>query len=351
MRYFSFIFILLIFLLLSCTQSKTKDNHSIQNIPEITNTEQPFVNNIPVDQPIIIGGYKTRYTLLTRPASDYSIIISHARCADFSGIEQIADMERLRISLPETSDIDFSPLKALSQLRYIRISGLALTKIPDLSDIPLLTMLELNNNRLTSLSGLERLPQLNWLHISEARVPVTDTTALRYLKKLQELYIFDGSYNIDFNNFREMSELDFMYLANCGELDLSGIGQLAQLKKLELTIAISEETGKQGAFRNVEEIGKITGLKELYLDEVITSAEFLAGNVNLESLELVSGRHLPDYFTKEFIPLDITPLGNLKKLKYLAIRGFWPGSEQEFDKLLDTLPELETINTALFDGE
>jgi Leucine-rich repeat (LRR) protein len=347
MRFYFLTLIFLIFLLLSCTQSKTKDNHSIQNIPEITNTEQASVNNSPVDQPIIIGGYKTGYTLLTRPASSYSIIISHARCADFSGIEQIADMERLRISLPETSDIDFSPLKALSQLRYIRISGLALTKIPDLSGIPSLTMLELNNNRLTSLIGLERLPQLNWLHISEAHVPVTDTTALRYLKKLQELYIFDGSYNIDFNNFGEMLELDFMYLANCGELDLSGIGQLAQLKKLELIIAISEETGKQSVFKNIEEIGRITGLKELHLDELITSIEFLANNVNLERLELVAGRHLPDYFKKAPLPLNIAPLGNLKKLKYLAIRGF----DLKNAHVLETLPELETLDTDLYKGE
>jgi hypothetical protein len=49
--------------------------------------------------------------------------------------------------------------------------------------------------------------------------------------------------------------------------------------------------------------------------------------------------------------LDITPLGNLKKLKHLAIRGFWPGNEQEFDKLLDALPELETINAAPYDLE
>jgi hypothetical protein len=83
---------------------------------------------------------------------------------------------------------------------------------------------------------------------------------------------------------------------------------------------------------------------ELYLDELITSVGFLANNVNLESLELVAGSYLPDYFTKTVLLLDVAPLANLKKLKYLAIRGFWPGNEQEVVKLLGALPELETIN-------
>jgi hypothetical protein len=85
----------------------------------------------------------------------------------------------------------------------------------------------------------------------------------------------------------------------------------------------------------------------VHLGELLTSVDFLGNNINLEHLELVAGRRLPDYFTRAPLPLDVAPLGNLKKLKYLAIRGF----ELINAHVLDTLPELETINRALWDAE
>jgi hypothetical protein len=111
-----------------------------------------------------------------------------------------------------------------------------------------------------------------------------------------------------------------------------------------LIIVVSEETGQQGVFRNIEEIGAMTGLKELHLDELIGSVEFLANNVNLERLELLAGRHLPGYSRVAPLPLDVSPLGNLRNLKYLALRGF----ELINAHVLDTLPKLETFSTYLY---
>jgi Leucine-rich repeat (LRR) protein len=330
--------------LLSCTQPKAKEgDYPTQNIPEATNIQPPPVYTTPVDDYVVIGGYRTNYRL-SRQYLTFSIMIGNGECADLSGIEHLANFEQLRLSIADISDIDFSPLKSLPKLRYIYIRGSALTEIPDLSGIPSLTALGLSANNLTSLNGLEKIPQLEHFDFTEARIPVTDMFALRYLKKLQTLYIWGGSYNIDFNALKDLPELEEIYLCDCGELDLSGAGQLSQLNKLHLEIRVSRETGSQSVFRNIEEIGGMTGLTELHLDEVITSVDFLANNVNLEYLELIAGMDRRGYYGEPLIPLDVAPLGNLKKLKYLTIRGF----ELINAHVLDTLPELERFNTDLY---
>jgi hypothetical protein len=338
------ILIILIFLLPSCKQTKVKEGgHSVQNISETANIE-PSANTTPVDNYVIIGGYRTNNRLSrVNGETEVSIDISKNESADLSGIEQYVNLERLRLSLPETSDIDFSPLRSLSKLWHIYIGGPALTEIPDLGGIPSLVSLELSANSLTSLNGLEKVPQLEELHITNARIPVTDMSALRYLKKLQTLYIWGGSYNIDFNALKDLPELEDIYLCDCGELDLSGAGQLSRLKRLLLEIRVSPETGNQSVFRNIREIGGMTGLQDLSINEVITSVNFLTNNVNLENLELIAGWDRWDY-GKPPIPLDVAPLSNLKKLKSLTIRGF----ELKNTHVLDTLPELEWVDRDLY---
>jgi Leucine-rich repeat (LRR) protein len=332
-------------LLPSCTQSKAKKGSPpVQNISEATNIE-PSANTTPVDDYVIIGGYRTNDRLsMANRETGVSIIIEKTRSADLSGIEQYGNFERLLLILPETSDVDFSPLKSLPQLQVIAIWRRALTKIPELSGIPSLAILELYDNSLTSLNGLEKVPQLERLDISETHTPITDTSALQYLKKLRELQLCNGNFNINFSHLKDLPALEEIVLVDCGDFDLAGIGQLTQVKRLHLEIRVSRETGEQGVFRDIEEIGGMTGLKELLVDEVISSVEFLANNINLERLELAAGRDLPGYSRKAPLPLDVAPLGNLRNLKYLALRGF----ELINAHVLDTLPELETYNTNLY---
>jgi internalin A len=349
MRCLCIIHFLLISLLLSCTSKNDQGSQLPQAIPEISNFVSTSVYTPPVDDTIIIGGFRTSYKL-SRPSRTYLITIGEDRCADFSGIEQLVHMEILNLYLWETNDIDFTPLKSLPKLRFIDIRGSALTEIPDLSNISSLSFLELDYNSLTNLNGLEKIPQLELLHILDARVPITNTSALHYLINLQELYIINSSFSIDFINLANSPHLTEMLFSNCGELDLYGIGQLKQLKKLRLEIGVSKETGKQSAFKNIQEIGKMSGLKELYLDELITSVEFLANNVNLERLELIAGKARPGaiYYSESSLPLlDVAPLAHLNKLKYLAVRGF----ELINAHVLDTLPELGILDTALFTGD
>jgi Leucine-rich repeat (LRR) protein len=350
---------------------KAPENQLTENVTEAVITDRPSEDTSLIANTVIIGGFDTGIELsLANKKSSIILFISNDEYANLDGIEQLTNLNSLDIAITEisdvdfsplrqlknltsfgivlvkTNDLDFSPLKSLSNLRKVEIAGLAFTELPDLSGIPSLSRLFIDHTSLTSLKGLEKIPQLEYLHVTEAYEPVTDTSALRYLKKLKGLIFWGGSYAINFNDFKDLPELEYIYIANFGKMDLTGIGRLSQVKKLELMISISEKTGEWGAFRNIEEIGRMTGLKQLLLDELITSVEFLANNTELERLELIAGKDRVDY-SKNFLPLDIAPLGNLKKLKRLTIRGF----ELKNKHVIDSLPELKYFNENLFDLE
>jgi hypothetical protein len=106
---------------------------------------------------------------------------------------------------------------------------------------------------------------------------------------------------------------------------------------------ITKETDERIEYKNIEEIGALTNLKQLYLDETITSIEFLAGNINLEQLTLVADEERDDYWEND-LPLDVTPLGNLKNLKSLILRGF----DVKNAGVIDKLPQLEYFENSKY---
>jgi hypothetical protein len=338
------ILFLLISLLLACTNAKGKNNQLIEKNAENTDDKQITANTMPNDQPIIIGGHRTSYTL-SRDISkmDFFITIGENESADFSGIEQLQNAERLYITLLDTRYVDFSPLRSLPYLEFIEIKGRGLISIPDLSSIPSFTILELRNGRLTNLNGIERLTTLEYLLIADNYEPITDISSLRYLRKLKSLKFYRGFYTIDFFILGNLPELEELFFSGSEEIDLTGIDQLKSIERLRMVSNIAKNIDVRSVYKNIEEIGKMTGLKELYLDESITSIEFLANNVNLEWLELIADQERDDYTTVR-LPLDVTPLSNLVNLKHLAIRGF----ELENAETLKELPNLFSFYTNLF---
>jgi len=345
------VLILLLSLPFSCTKIKAKkgDYPATSDLETNITEQSPSLVNLPEDIGFVafIGGFSTRHSLLRASTeTQLSISIEKDKHANLSGIEQYINLERFTIYLHETSDVDFTPLKSLSKLEIIEIHGWTLTELSDLSGIPSFSCLFIDSTSLTNLNGLEKIPQLEYLEVSHTFKPITDTSALHYLKRLKELRFRNGSYIIDFNNLKDLPDLEIIYLSDCEELDLTGIDQLKHLKKFDLITKVSKEMGKRSVIKNIEEIGRVTSLKELYIDDLLTSVEFLSNNTSLEYLELISGKDRDDY-TKTLLPLDILPLVNLKKLKYLTIRGFEIKNEQ----VIKNLPELEVFNNALYDLE
>jgi Leucine-rich repeat (LRR) protein len=337
------IFFLTISLLPSCAKMKASENQPLENVIEPAGNDLVLVNNMPNDRHIIIGGYAYNKSSGTE---DITISIEKNKSADFTGIEKLKNLKRLRINLWEKVDIDFSPLKSLPNLEYVYLYLGVNEELPDLGGIPSLAYLEIFHSGLKNLDGIEKITQLENLLIRVPREPLTDMSALRHLKKLKIINLQNGSYNVDFSVLGDLPELEELYIANVA-VDLSGISRLKSLRELSLISNVNREMGERIVYKNIEEIGSLTNLKILYLDETITSIEFLAGNVNLEELTLVADQEREGYWKNINLPLDIAPLGNLKKLKRLTIRGF----DLKNKHVIDSLPELKYFNENLFDLE
>jgi Leucine-rich repeat (LRR) protein len=333
-------------LCICCSQLKQKNNNII-GVPD----NEVSVNNIqPADPQIIIGGHVTAgYTKLNADSINRFIIsIETGKHADLTGIEQLENLQWLSITLRERNDVDFTPLKALERLQVLDIGGQYFTEIPDLSGIPSLIRLEARFTNLTTLDGIEKIPNLEIFEVRDNRQPITDTSALRYAKKLKVLRFISGLYAVNIPDLAELPNLEELTLAGYGEYDLTGIGELQSLKTLYVQDIISKETGERSVYKNIEEIGKLTGLTKFHLDAAVPSIKFLANNINLESLTLIADRRREDFWDldKQLV-LDFTPLRILKKLKSLTILGFVPDSSYDF---IDELPELEYVNVNLFDN-
>jgi hypothetical protein len=342
------IFFLTISLLPSCAEMKASENQLTENVTEAADSEPLLVNNTQNDRHVIIGGY-TYEDSSGINTEDVSISIEKNKSADFTGIEKLKNLKRLDINLWEKVDIDFLPLKSLPNLECVYLYLGVNEELPDLGGIPSLAYLEITHSRLKNLNGIEKITQLESLLIRDPREPLTDMSALRHLKKLKRINLqtdsYNNSYNIDFSVLGDLPELEELYIA-CVAVDLSGIGRLKSLRKLSLISDINREMDERIVYKNIEEIGDLTNLKILYLDETITSIEFLAGNVNLEELTLVADRERDDYWENN-LPLDVTPLGNLKKLKRLVLRGF----DLKNAAVIDKLPQLKYFDNYLFEYE
>jgi hypothetical protein len=340
--------LIILFFLGSCVNEKNKPNPISANpkeeISQDNITETVEVDNTSTDGFVIIGGHKTRYINLSETYFSVSIVIGEGRSSDLSGIEQLQNTTHLQIALWDNRDVDFSQLRILSKLKYLYLWGL--TTVPDLGGITSLIGLELKFGRIISLNGIEKIPLLERLEISGNLVPLTDISALRYLNNLKSFHFYDGYHNIDFSVFGDLPGLEEIWFGGDALTNLTGIGQAKSIKRLRLYSNTSKELDERSVYINIEEIGGITGLKELYIDESITSVEFLANNVNLEELVLIADQERDDYWNV-LLPLDIKPLGNLTKLKRLTIRGF----ELENVDAVKKLPNLEYFDTALYESE
>jgi Leucine-rich repeat (LRR) protein len=333
--------------LISACISKYDDRETPEKYTELNSVsafqDEPVVSNAEADEPIVIGGYAYRnYTKQRIGRGTFFVIgvgYEENDSKDLNGIEQLKNARSLWIT-SSIENIDMSPLQSLVLLESLRIAG-NFTKIPDLSGIPSLTHLEIAFANLASLDGIEKIPSLERLEVQGNRQPLTDTSALRQAKNLKYLQFFDDAYAVKMSDLFGLTALEVLRTAVYREHDLTGIGALQSLKRLSVEGTIPERTNERNPF---EEIGELAGLTELYLDAPLPSVDFLANNVNLEKLTLIADSEREDFFDKVLV-VDLTPLMNLKKLKYLHIQGFVGSLDR------DELPELEYFHFGLHDYE
>ena len=113
----------------------------------------------------------------------------------------------------------------------------------------------LNDNRLTSVKGLEKLTQLTTLNLVDNKL--TDVKGLEKLKKLKMLALGDNQLT-SVKGLAKLTQLEELYLGSNQLTDVKGLEKLTQLK--ELSLGYNKLTSIKG-------LEKLTQLKELDLND------------------------------------------------------------------------------------
>jgi len=109
---------------------------------------------------------------------------------DLSGMTGLSE-----IDLSNNDNVDFSDLLNIPNLTTVNLSNNNISVIPDLSTAwPTLDSLDLHNNNLTDVSGVEGHPTLRSLHIYNSGL--TTLEGISYLPELADLVIYDQDYEM-----------------------------------------------------------------------------------------------------------------------------------------------------------
>ena len=201
------------------------------------------------------------------------------------GILTKKEMENLDHLYIPSSVADFSGLEYATNLEDIRYT--VLNEIPDLtpiSHVPYLG-LEFSNDGTIDLNSLKVMKKLEYLSISAygENVNVTDYSVLAEIETLTSLDIFGDIIPTNMDQLKKITSLKELYLATGSEtrpeLDLTDISKLTNLVSLWIS-AVN--------LKNVSEISKVEKLDYLYLSSVngVADLSSLTKNKKLESLAL-----------------------------------------------------------------
>jgi Leucine-rich repeat (LRR) protein len=333
--------ILFIYILCSLVSCLNKDTATTQTaIPPDTTVNNSVPEARIFGDSVVIGNHLTDYRYYPNGSTCFVIINSDKGLStSLEGIEQISNLKELHIAIREIKTLDYSILGSLPELEVLDIGGYV-PEIPDLSHIPALRKLVLTSADITTLDGLEKIPELKHFEIKKNDGYITSTAALTSLRCLEFAFFIGLKSTLKITDLYGSAEtLHTLFIQDCGEIDLTGLEQLHALRELDMSGSIS---------KNINEIGKVTWLRELTMDEKITSIDFLRTNTSLERFYLfnnrniINGRVRKDFYDEStHIPLDITPLRNLKMLKGVVLQGFKIQHEEVFREL----PNLEYAET------
>lgn len=232
-----------------------------------------------------------------------------------SDLNQILDPNTKYTKLKELylNDNQISDVSALSKLpllSVLEVSNNKLTQIAALAANTNLMKLSVANNQITTLAGVEKLTGLTELYAHHNKL--TAVNPLMALEGLTKLYL--GHNNItDVSPLSPLTELTVLYLNNNPELDnVDDLGDLYQLEVLQVSGCKIRDLGTLYSLRNMRElyaednnigsfmfIKQWEGLEKLLLagnadfDESAMLSQWLAPMTNLKTLTL-SGRKLND---------------------------------------------------------
>jgi Leucine-rich repeat (LRR) protein/cellulose biosynthesis protein BcsQ len=184
-------------------------------------------------------------------------------------VGELKQLESLDISNNIITDL--VGLENLSNLKVLSISKNLIKEIQSLDNLKSLRELDASFNEISSFKGLEHLGKLNQLFINNNKI--SDISGVEHLKSLKQL---DLSYNeiVDLNGIDLLDYLEELYVSN---------NQIQNLKIREIVRTIQVLDIRNNEISNLSDIGKLVNLRQLNLSN--NYIEELSGIENLSALK------------------------------------------------------------------
>jgi len=220
---------------------------------------------------------------LTQLSELKHLSLSKSLVSDLAPLSELTELGFL--SLPGGKISDLAPLSRLTQLRFLNLSGSKITDITHLANLVNLQTIYLNGNEVEDISNILALPNLHTIDLSENRLsnlPVEGISPTLRVLRVNHNHL--SHFDLGDHPLTELS------VSGNPIGDLSALGQLSQLKCLEIA-HIKADT----AF--LSELTKLTtlnaedcGITDISFITVLSELEYL--NLNNNSI----GNNFPQTF-------------------------------------------------------
>ncbi len=237
-------------------------------------------------------------TLTDLDAANFSI-------RNLAGLEHAINLKRL--DLTDNKITNITPLANLTQLEelYLGTAQFSLfapktNQISDLSPLANLTqlkILELRDNRISDITSLANLTRLEDVNLASNQI--RDITPLAHLTRLDRLNIWENQIR-DITPLTNLTQLTRLSLAINQIQDITPLTNLTQLAGLRL---------QNNQISDITPLANLTQLKSLYL----------MSNEIRDIASLTNLTHLEELYLNSNQISDITPLANLIQLKELNL--------------------------------
>ena len=210
----------------------------------------------------------------------------------------------------------YGPLtpKVVASLTKLRSNRRGIDSLVGLEHLTALQRLELEYNRITDLTPLSQLKNLELLNLSLRFNQIADLTPLSQLKNLNWLFL-NSNQIVDLTPLNQLKNLNSLGLDRNQIADLTPLGQLTNLYSLRLDV---------NQIVDLTPLNQLKNLRTLSLDR--NQIADLTPLSQLKNLELLNLR-----FNQI---VDLTPLNQLKNLRTLSLR---------FNQIVD-IPPLNQLN-------
>lgn len=288
---------------------------------------------------------------------------------DFTPLKNLSNLKHLDISGTKINDL--TSISDLVHLEYLNISNTSISDLAAISNLTNLKTLKCNNSKVTDISILQRFKDLDTLEVFNDNEVLIDFSPL---KKLTEFKALKCSYN-SIKEFKSLSNFKNFYLDlsssknenldslinlnNIATLNCSDCSKLKTLAGIENNKSLNKLTCQKTQIENLQPLSKITSLEELDcaensnlktlegIENSLSLYSLTCSDTRIENLAPISNNNVLNILNCASTNItDLAPLAN-KCLKRLCLFNTSVDSLSQIRKSINSLTSLNITFTKL----